>query len=255
MFLDWLQERQINLVGEKDWVAYYEDVQGQGLSSTTVRNYLQSLRKFADWLVCEKHLAANPLVGVKSPQPAKKSIDHKAVKLEVAQLMIDHAETIRDKAVFMLFRDTGCRVSEAAKMTWDDIKFDDLEVNLLGKRDKPRAGYFKQPTAGILSEYRQSLTPEQQAGPVWWGKYGPLTPGGIYQIFRRTAKRIASDTTFNPHAWRHAFGREATRKGMPTAILQVILGHESIETTAIYAGADQEMARESYRHYIDDEGE
>jgi site-specific recombinase XerD len=39
----------------------------------------------------------------------------------------------------------------------------------------------------------------------------------------------------NPHSWRHAFGRDTTLAGLPTATLQGLMGHSSIVVTEIYA--------------------
>jgi site-specific recombinase XerD len=62
----------------------------------------------------------------------------------------------------------------------------------------------------MLREYQDTLEEYQKTEPVWWGKQGALTYTGIYQIFHRTAKRAAlQNKKFNPHAWRHAFGRDA----------------------------------------------
>jgi site-specific recombinase XerD len=106
-----------------------------------------------------------------------------------------------------------------------------------------------------LLEYRETLKEHQQTGHVWWGRQGPLTYSGMYQIFARTAKQTSLHSKkFNPHAWRHAFGRDATKNGMPTAILQKVLGHESVETTQIYIGPDEETIRQAHHKYspIDD---
>jgi site-specific recombinase XerD len=99
------------------------------------------------------------------------------------------------------------------------------------------------------------LKPTQQTGDVWHSKRnGPLTASGIYQVFSRIAKRAEiSDKTFNPHAWRHAFGRDMTASGMPTKTLQQILGHEYIETTGQYSEVELETMEDAYHKFVFDD--
>jgi site-specific recombinase XerD len=79
---------------------------------------------------------------------------------------------------------------------------------------------------------------------------GALTYSGIYQVFHRTAERASlHNKKFNPHAWRHAFGRDATQAGMPPAILQKVLGHESITTTMIYTDPDEDIVHQAHHQY------
>lgn len=60
---------------------------------------------------------------------------------------------------------------------------------------------------------------------------------------------------FNPHAWRHAFGRDATEADMPTAILQKVMGHEDIKTTQIYSDTEEDAVHRAHHQCtpVDDE--
>jgi site-specific recombinase XerD len=100
-------------------------------------------------------------------------------------------------------------------MRWEKVDLVGGRVYVVGKGKKFRTLRFKAATTQALEEYRATLKAHQTTGPVWWGKQGALTYSGIYQIFRRTAERAALiDKKFNPHAWRHAFGRDAAIPGL-----------------------------------------
>lgn len=59
---------------------------------------------------------------------------------------------------------------------------------------------------------------------------------GLSKVFKRLAEKVdLGDENFDPYAWRHAFGRDTTKAGIPTAQLQDLLGHSGIEVTKIYA--------------------
>lgn len=250
LFLKWLEENQIQQVSMSHWRDYYAHLKRGQLSDTTVRNYFRDLSGFAAWLVQTGHLPYNPLDGITPPSATKVSVYTKAIPRTDIDIMIDQAETIRDRAIFIFFRDTACRGSEAAAMRWENVDLDEGKAYVVGKGGKLRTLRFKPPTAQVLREYRATLQACQQVGPVWWGKQGALTYSGIYQVFHRTAERASlHNKKFNPHAWRHAFGRDATQAGMPTAILQKVLGHESITTTMIYTDPDEEIVHQAHHQY------
>jgi site-specific recombinase XerD len=254
LFLKWLEANEIAEVAMSHWRDYYSNLKHRAkageLSPTSVRNYFRDLKRFAAWLVQTGQLPSNPLDGITPPAAAKQSLHSKAIPREDIDIMIDHAETIRDRAIFIFFRDTACRGSEAAAMRWENVDLEQGKAYVVGKGGKVRTLRFKAPTAQVLREYRATLKASQKIGPVWWGKQGALTYNGIYQVFHRTAERAAlRNKKFNPHAWRHAFGRDATQAGMPTAILQKVLGHESITTTMIYADPDEEIVHQAHHQY------
>jgi integrase/recombinase XerD len=248
--LKWLQENNIHNVSMGHWREYYAHLKRSNLSDTTVRNYFRDLNGFAAWLVRNGHLPYNPLNDITPPSASKNSIHTKAIPREDINIKIEHAENIRDQAIFIFFRDAACRGSEAVVMRWGNVDLDQGKAYVIRKGGKDRTLRFKPSTAQVLREYRNTLKEEQKSGSVWHGKQGALTYSGIYQIFRRTATRTSlRNKKFNPHAWRHAFGRDATEAGMPTAILQKVLGHESINTTEIYVEADEEAIHRAHHQY------
>lgn len=155
----------------------------------------------------------------------------------------------------LFFRDTGCRATEAVTLTWGDIQLDKRQAITQGKGNKQRKFFFKLVTRRALKSYRESV-PHKKTDPVWWGHQGPLSYEGLYKIFKRLAEKAdIGDENFNPHAWRHAFGRDTTMAGIPTAQLQDLMGHGSIEVTKIYTQFDDDELQEAHDRYspIDDD--
>jgi site-specific recombinase XerC len=134
------------------------------LSDTTVRNYFRDLSGFAAWLVQTGHLPYNPLDGITPPAATKVSIYTKAIPRADIDIMIDQAETIRDRAIFIFFRDTACRGSEVAAMRWENVDLDEGKAYVVGKGGKLRTLRFKHPTAQVLegiSGNTPSLPPDR----------------------------------------------------------------------------------------------
>jgi len=168
LFIRWLEENSIQTVSMQSWRDYYAHLKRSELTDTTVRNYFRDLNGFAVWLAQNCYLPSNPLDGITPPPAIKKSVHEKAIPKKDINIMIEHAETIRDRAVFIFFRDTACRGSEAAVMRWEKVDFDQGKAYVIGKGGKLRTLRFKPSTAQVLGKYRDTLKEEQKTGPVWW---------------------------------------------------------------------------------------
>lgn len=221
------------------------------LSAQTLKNYHGNLSRWAEWLRQRGQLAVNPLATISPPEPIKATIRSKAAPVADMVDMINAAATPRDRALLTLFRDTGLRRSEAASLTWPVVNLVAREITVLGKGNKERMLPITEPTTALLQQYHDDLPAAQRSGPVWWGRQGPLSSNGIYRVFCRLARRahVTDKISRKPHAWRHAFGRDCTKNGMPTIVLQRIMGHESIETTSLYIDADTDIIKQLHDKY------
>jgi len=239
-FATWLEQHDHNPADPAAWRAYYTHLKTGPLTPTSVRNHYRNLSPFAAWLVAQGCLPHNPLEGITPPAIPKNTLP-RAISPADIRAMLSQTTTLRDKAVLLFFWDTGVRAAEAAALTWADIDIDAGSARIRsGKGHKARTVIFTAAITGqALNAYRQTLPASAPGDPIWQGKRGPLTYSGLYQIFKRLARRAGlADTPTHPHSWRHAFGRDATINGMPTGLLQKLMGHESIETTMIYLGFD-----------------
>ena len=55
----------------------------------------------------------------------------------------------------------------------------------------------------------------------------------------------------HPHSFRHYFAEQLLGRGVPLTVVSVLLGHENLQTTAVYLG----LRRESLREAVDKLGE
>ena len=66
------------------------------------------------------------------------------------------------------------------------------------------------------------------------GKRGTgLTPRAVEKLIEKYA-RLARLPDVSPHTLRHTFGKHALDAGVDLATVSCLLGHERLETTAIY---------------------
>lgn len=71
-------------------------------------------------------------------------------------------------------------------------------------------------------------------------KKGPITAKAIDHAIKRLACRAGVDRRAHAHAFRHAFATELLRGGADLRVVQELLGHRSISSTAVYLHASFE---------------
>ncbi len=107
----------------------------------------------------------------------------------------------------------------------------------LGGNHKSRTVFFSDDETKDAIIAWLEVRPKSLTNYVFLGDHqGPLTPSGIYQIFRRTAEKAGVQKNWNPHQWRHAFSRTFLRNGGDIGVLSQLLGHSDIKVTIDHYG-------------------
>jgi site-specific recombinase XerD len=65
-----------------------------------------------------------------------------------------------------------------------------------------------------------------------------ISPEALEGAFRRGAARCGLEGMVTPHTFRHAFATHLLQDGADIVAIQKALGHQSLETTQIYAHSD-----------------
>lgn len=234
------------------------DARAGSLSPHYRRGCLQVLKRFGTWLYTEAYIDRD--LGQVISLPRLPDNPPKAITPADIKKMLGGCRSVRDRAILLVLRDTGCRASEIVGMRWRDVDLEHRRIVVTGKRNKSRWVFVSPGTAAEMATYRETV-PHGDDDPVWWGFLGrrdarPLTYRGVYVLLRRIAIRVGVTGKWNPHAWRHAFGKAMNKAGMPTLSLQGLMGHSRPDVTAIYAGLDADELEEVYREFspYQDEG-
>jgi len=134
---------------------------------------------------------------------------------------------MRDYIILLTLWRTGLRVSELVKLTKNDVR-DNILVRL-GKGHKDRIVPLETELGTILKLYTDTLQPKDR----------------LFNMTSRTIRNIINRYTPEgvhayPHIFRHSFAVHCLKNGMNLRNLQLILGHENLETTAIYLQLTQQ---------------
>jgi integrase/recombinase XerD len=144
------------------------------------------------------------------------------------------------RAIIMTAYGAGLRVSEACSLQTADI---DGKRGLIhvrdGKRGRDRYVMLSPRLLACLREYYRQTRPR---GPyVFPGqKRGrPITAGAVSDAFKRAVKEVGLKKRLTMHSLRHAFATHLLEAGTDIRVIQVLLGHGSLRTTARYAHVSQ----------------
>ncbi len=139
----------------------------------------------------------------------------------------------RTQAIVLTLADTGCRVSEALGLRWQDVNLDDLLLTVVGKGNKQRVIPFSIELRKFLFKFRQQLSLYELVFCTPDGK--ALTIRNTYRDVVRACKTVGVHMPERGvHAWRHSMASNFIRRGGSVALLQRVLGHSNISTTMKY---------------------
>lgn len=142
------------------------------------------------------------------------------------------------RLIYLLMADAGLRVTEAITLQRSSIEFDHGVMFLTGKGNKERIVPI------TTDRLWQEL--EKKKGTEGYLSVNPKTQKPYYDIkkaLERAAKKAGIEKHVYHHLLRHSFGTNATRANYSQNALQLIMGHSSPHTTAMY----QHLAAEDLR--------
>lgn len=215
-----------------------------GVSPQTINVTLTGLRFFFDHTVDKPRLMSKTSY-VKVPQRIP-------VVLSVAEAkrLLQHAGNPKHQAVLSVAYGAGLRASEVVRLRVDDIDSKRMVIRVdQGKGSRDRYAML----SPVMLEYLRS----------WWryasvkGKvlhHGWLFTGRnvidhlstrqLHHIVREAAERAGLDKRVSPHTLRHSFATHLLERKVDIRVIQVLLGHCKLETTARYTHVATETLRE-----------
>ena len=151
----------------------------------------------------------------------------------------------------VLYADVRLRISEAATLEVTAIDTAHGVLQVIGKGDKERRVPLPEP---VLNDLRRTWRHHRHPRWLFPNRTGtaPLSTGVLVRTFAAAARTAGLDDPRRPtpHTLRHSYATRLLENGVDTRIVQVLLGHENIATTAIYTHLT-EPTRASLRHLLD----
>jgi integrase/recombinase XerD len=169
---------------------------------------------------------------VRCPRPEKRLPVVLSVQ-EVARFF-KAIPSLKHRTILMLAYGAGLRIGEAVRVRLSDI---DRERKVLrvqqGKGRKDRYTVLSPGLLEILDRYCWAAQPTDLLFATrWTGR--PITDSTVQRVCIEAQKDAGIDKRISPHTLRHSFATHLLEAGTDLRVIQVLLGHASPKTTAIY---------------------
>ena len=142
--------------------------------------------------------------------------------------------SLKHRTILMLAYGAGLRIGEAVRVRLLDI---DRERKVLrvqqGKGKKDRYTILSPGMLEILDRYCWAARPEDLLFTTRF-KDRPITDSTVQRVCIQAQQDAGIDKRISPHTLRHSFATHLLEAGTDLRVIQVLLGHASPKTTAIY---------------------
>jgi len=226
-----------------------------GYNAAATRRKFAVLRRFFQFMKQRNYRAADPTMdvpNVRLPRRFPKAIPGKDVMTLIGTRRPAGQPELRwrrDLAMLELLYASGMRRAELAGVNVSDIDFADRTIRVVWKGEKPRTVLFNHAASDALKAYIQ-VRPRCQDGALFVSRQGRrLSYQQIGRIFEEYVKLSGLEGKITPHTMRHSVATHLHKSGVDLMTIKDFLGHESIQTTQIYAEMDQQHVKRSYREH------
>jgi len=161
---------------------------------------------------------------------------------------------LRNRAMLEVLFATGMRISELCNLNRSQID-DTGRIFITGKGRKQRFVYLTPRAKQHLDAY---LMTRQDDCPALFIPYAGrnvaksrkrISTNYLQDRIKRYREKLRINVPTSAHSLRHGFATYLAEEGANPAALQILLGHESLDTTTRYVHASDKYAEETHRKY------
>lgn len=156
---------------------------------------------------------------------------------------------LRNYAILLLLIRLGLRASEALNLSLDDINWEQGEIEIHGKQRKRRLLPLPNDVGDALASYLQSARPSCDSRQIFIRTRAPYrglqNPSNISSIVHRALLAAGLDPQHHgAHLLRYTAATTSLRNGATLFEIGDLLGHSSVDTTALYIKVDIERLKQ-----------
>jgi integrase/recombinase XerD len=252
--------------------AYMLELGEERYRESTLARQVVAIRMWLKWLHGTRQISTDRTTLLELPKGAK--LLPRALNLDrtaelVASPDLDKQLGLRDRAILELFYSSGLRVSELCGLSCPDVNLSAGYVRCMGKGRKERVVPVGGKARDAVEAYLEHLRPKLLQCGLDHGRWKlPITKavaatlplflsrtGGrvertaVWRLVRREANKLGIPGKVSPHTLRHSFATHLLEGGADLRIVQELLGHVSVATTAIYTHVQTKRLREIHARY------
>ena len=222
----------------EDLRRFQVQMRSEGASATTMNAAVSALRFFFGVTLGR----GNALVGMTTVrQPRRLSV---ILSPEEVARLLDAAPGLKAKAALSVSYGAGLRASEVVSLKVTDI--DSSRQVIRVEQGKGRKDRYAMLSADLLALLRAWWRAGRETGvmlPGGWlfpgqNPVNPLTTRQLNRLFHAAKEAAEIDKPVSLHTLRHCFATHLLEQKVDIRVIQVLLGHKKLETTAHYSRVD-----------------
>jgi site-specific recombinase XerD len=227
----------------EDLRRYQHHMRTQGASATTM-NFAVSALRFFFGVTLGRGDAEVGMTTVRLPQRLPVILSPE----EVSRLL-DAAPGLKSRAALSLAYGAGLRASEVVSLKVSDIDSDRQVIRVeQGKGRKDRYAMLSDDLLELLRTWWRTGREQGVMLPGGWlfpglNPVNHLSTRQLRRIFHAAKAAAEIDKRVSLHTLRHCFATHLLEQGVDIRLIQVLLGHTKLNTTAHYSQVDSSTLR------------
>ncbi len=163
---------------------------------------------------------------------------------EEVALLLAHAPNLKYRAALSVAYGCGLRVSEIAHLKVADV--DSARMLIRVEQGKGRKDRYVMLSPDLLDLLRQWWCVKRSRGWLFPGQQlvQPITTRQLDRACRAAAQAARLDKRVSMHTLRHSFATHLLERKTDIRVIQVLLGHKKLDTTALYTRVALKTIRE-----------
>ena len=230
------------------------------LDSRSINRMLSALRGYLRYLIDMDYPCPVPPEAVKLTKAGRKHPQVAELQdlirlIEAPSSLESNTKTaLRNRAMLEVLFATGMRISELCSLNRSQID-DTGRIFITGKGRKQRFVYLTPRAKQHLDAY---LATRRDDCPALFVPYAGrnahkpkrrISTNYLQARIKRYREKLKINVPTSAHSLRHGFATYLAEQGANPAALQILLGHESLDTTTRYVHASDKYAEETHRKY------
>jgi len=230
------------------------------LDSLSINRMLSALRGYLRYLIDFDYRCPLPPEAIKLTKTGRKYPQvaelNDLVRLIEAPTSFESNPkvSLRNRAMLEVLFATGLRISELCNLNRSQIDYSG-RIFITGKGRKQRFVYLTPRAMQHLDTY---LGTRNDNCPALFIPYSGrnvakprrrISTNYLQERIKRYREKLKINVPTSAHSLRHGFATYLAEQGANPAALQVLLGHESLETTTRYVHASDRYAEETHHKY------
>ncbi len=248
------------LVSHDRKTANLREQDNKQLDSRSINRMLSALRSYMRYLIdVDRPCPLPPEVvkltkaGRKHPQVAELGDLVRLIE-SPSSLESNPKVALRNRVMLEVLFATGMRISELCNLNRSQID-DTGRIFITGKGRKQRFVYLTPRAKQYLEAY---LSTRRDNCPALFIPYAGrnvakprrrISTNYLQERIKRYREKLRINVPTSAHSLRHGFATYLAERGANPVALQILLGHESLDTTTRYVHASDKYAEETHHRY------